>query len=87
MDKSFGGSETGESGGGIDPSSYSAQEIRGEPPTSIRLGAWRLHMVLGVPPATLGQDNEFALRADGTVAGNTVAYHKQGGVWVAFTTA
>ena len=71
----------------VDQGSYSYGDLRGEPPTSLKMGSWRIHMVFGVPPATLGDNNDFALRADGTVAGNTVAYHKQGGAWVAFTTA
>ncbi len=40
----------------------------------------------GAPSDANGADGDFYFRADGTVAGNTVAYHKQGGVWVAFTT-
>ena len=72
---------------GLDQGSYSFQDLMGEPPTVLRMGAYGLHMVTGVPPATLGSDGDFALRTDGTVAGNTVMYHKQAGVWVAFTTA
>ena len=70
-----------------DPSSYSFQDLMGQPPTVLRMGAYRLHMVTGVPPATLGSDGDFALRTDGTVAGNTVAFHKENGVWTAFITS
>jgi hypothetical protein len=41
----------------------------------------------GAPNNANGADNDFYFRGDGTVAGNTVIYHKQGGSWVALTTA
>ena len=41
----------------------------------------------GVPNNANGANGDFYFRSDGTVAGNTVAYHKQGGAWVAFVTA
>lgn len=71
----------------LDKGSYSYQDSIGQSPTRIRFGNYFVHFITGVPAATLGSDNEFAFRFDGTVAGNTVAYHKQGGAWVAFTTA
>lgn len=40
----------------------------------------------GAPAAGLGSNGDFYFRTDGTVAGNTVMYHKEGGSWVAFTT-
>jgi hypothetical protein len=46
-------------------------------------GMWA---VTGAPSNTYGQDGDFCFRSDGTVAGNTVMYHKEGGAWVAFTT-
>lgn len=44
------------------------------------------HAGTGVPSNALGGDGDFYDRSDGTVAGNTVCYHKEGGVWVPFTT-
>lgn len=41
----------------------------------------------GAPNNADGGDGEFYFRSDGTVAGNTVIYHKQGGAWVALVTA
>ena len=46
----------------------------------------RLFAGVGVPNNANGSDGDFFFRTDGTVAGNTVAYHKQAGAWVAFTT-
>ena len=40
----------------------------------------------GAPAAGTGDNGDFYLRTDGTVAGNTVIYHKEGGSWVALTT-
>lgn len=40
----------------------------------------------GVPSGSDGANGDFYFRTDGTVAGSTVVYHKQGGVWVALTT-
>jgi hypothetical protein len=40
----------------------------------------------GVPNNANGANGDFYMRGDGTVAGNTVMYHKEGGAWVAFTT-
>ena len=41
------------------------------------------YAVIGVPPAGLGNNNDFAWRWDGTEAGHTLAYHKEAGAWVA----
>jgi hypothetical protein len=46
----------------------------------------RLFAGTGVPNNADGTDNDYYFRADGTVAGNTVMYHKEAGAWVAFTT-
>jgi len=40
----------------------------------------------GVPDNGTGQNGDFCFRSDGTVAGDTVIYHKEGGSWVACTT-
>jgi len=41
----------------------------------------------GVPNNANGANGDFYLRGDGTVAGNTVIYHKQAGAWVALLVA
>lgn len=45
-----------------------------------------LYAGTGAPNNANGADGDFYFRTDGTVAGNTVMYHKEGGSWVAFTT-
>lgn len=40
----------------------------------------------GVPNNAVGNNGDFYIRSDGTVAGNTVMYHKEAGAWVALTT-
>lgn len=65
----------------FDPSSYGYQEMIGQVPSSIRLGTFRVHAVIGVPSASLGANNDFALRADG--AAGACIYQKRAGVWVA----
>lgn len=40
----------------------------------------------GAPNNANGNDGDFYMRGDGTVAGNNVMYHKEAGAWVAFTT-
>lgn len=65
----------------FDPSSYSYQEMIGQVPSSIRLGTFRVHAVIGVPSASLGANNDYALRADG--AAGACIYQKRAGVWVA----
>jgi hypothetical protein len=40
----------------------------------------------GAPNNANGSNGDFYLRGDGTAAGNTVIYHKEGGSWVALTT-
>ena len=42
---------------------------------------------VGAPNDANGQNGDFYFRSEGTVAGNTVVYHKQAGIWVALTTA
>lgn len=41
----------------------------------------------GAPNNAEGADGDFYFRSDGTVAGNTVVYHKEAGAWVALVTA
>ena len=41
----------------------------------------------GAPNNGDGSNGDFYFRSDGTVAGNTVIYHKQAGAWVALVTA
>jgi len=65
----------------FDPSSYSYQEMIGQVPSSIRIGTFRVHAVIGVPSASLGANNDYALRADG--AAGACIYQKRAGVWVA----
>jgi hypothetical protein len=38
---------------------------------------------LGVPPSTLGANNDYYFRGDGTEAAHTLVYHKESGSWVA----
>jgi hypothetical protein len=45
-----------------------------------------LYAGTGVPNNANGANGDFYLRGDGTVAGNTVMYHKEAGSWVALTT-
>lgn len=47
------------------------------------LGFPEFFPAFGVPSNSIGQNGDFAFRPDGTVAGHTVIYHKEGGVWVA----
>lgn len=63
----------------FDPSSYGYQEMIGQVPSSIRLGTFRVHAVIGVPSAALGGNGDYALRQDG-VAGNHI-YFKAAGAW------
>jgi hypothetical protein len=65
----------------FDPSSYAYQEMIGQVPTFIRLGPFRVYAVIGVPSATLGANNDFALRGDG--AAGACIYQKRAGAWVA----
>lgn len=48
--------------------------------------AAHLYAGSGAPNNANGSNGDFYFRSDGTVAGNTVMYHKEGGSWVAFTT-
>ena len=41
----------------------------------------------GAPDNGDGSNGDFYFRSDGTKAGNTVIYHKEGGSWVALVTA
>lgn len=69
----------------FDPSSYSYREMIGQVPSSIRLGTFRVHAVIGVPSASLGANGDFALRTDGAAGANTCIYHKETGAWVGLT--
>jgi hypothetical protein len=69
----------------FDPTSYSYQEMIGQVPSSIRLGTFRVHAVIGVPSTALGANGDFALRTDGTAGANTTIYHKEAGAWVGLT--
>jgi hypothetical protein len=66
--------------------SYVYNALLGQFRSPIELGLFNLHYGIGAPASTLGANNDFYLRGDGTAAGNTVAYHKEGGSWVALTT-
>jgi hypothetical protein len=68
-----------------DPTSYAHQEGIGQIPDFIRIGRIRIYSVLGVPPNTLGADNDYALRENGAAGANTTLYHKESGAWVACT--
>lgn len=52
-------------------------------PTSVRVGPLTIWTGNGAPANTLGANNDFYLRGDGTEAGHTIMYHKEGGVWIA----
>jgi len=65
--------------------SYTQQEGIGEVPAFLRLGRIRIYSVLGVPPNTLGANNDYALREDGAAGANTTLYHKEANVWNACT--
>lgn len=45
-----------------------------------------LYAGTGAPNNANGNNGDFYLRGDGTQAGNTVLYHKEGGAWVALIT-
>ena len=65
-----------------DPSSYAYQEgALGEVPSFIRLFNFRIYGVTGVPSASLGANNDWALRTDG--AAGACLYQKRANVWVA----
>ena len=59
------------------------------PPTPAGLAQTVLKLTgnTGVPNNAEGSDGDFYFRSDGTVAGNTVIYHKQAGAWIALVTA
>ncbi len=59
------------------------------PPTPAGAGqtAVKLTAGNGAPSNAEASDGDFYFRGDGTVAGNTVIYHKQAGAWVALVTA
>ena len=44
--------------------------------------AVKIHAGNGVPDNANGANGDFYLRGDGTTAGSTVIYHKEGGAWV-----
>lgn len=62
-----------------DPSSYSNLEAMGQIPSSIRLGTFRAHAVIGVPSASLGANGDYAFRADGAAGAHI--YFKAANVW------
>lgn len=49
--------------------------------------ASKIYAGTGAPNNANGADNDFYFRGDGTAAGNTIIYHKQGGSWVAAVTS
>ena len=59
------------------------------PPTPAGVAQTTLKLTgnTGAPNNAEGADGDFYFRSDGTVAGNTVIYHKQAGAWVALVTA
>lgn len=59
------------------------------PPTTAGAAQTNLKITAGngVPDNAEGANNDFYFRGDGTKAGNTVIYHKEGGAWVALVTA
>ena len=65
-----------------DPSSFAYQEgVLGQIPNFIRLFNFRIYGVTGVPPASLGANNDYAFRNDG--AAGACIYQKRAGAWVA----
>ena len=66
----------------FDPASYAYQERDlGQVPNFVRIFSIKVFGVTGVPPATLGANNDVALRTDGTLG--AFMYQKRGGSWVA----
>lgn len=63
----------------FDPSSYGYQEMIGQVPSSIRLGTFRIHAVIGVPSASVGANGDYALRSDGAAGAHI--YFKAAGAW------
>jgi hypothetical protein len=53
--------------------------------TAAAQSAAGLYAGTGVPNNANGNNGDFYFRSDGTVAGNTVQYHKEAGAWVAYT--
>jgi hypothetical protein len=47
--------------------------------------ACALYAGTGVPDNANGNNNDFYFRGNGTIAGSTIVYHKEAGVWVALT--
>jgi len=54
------------------------------PAAAFQSGA--LYFVTGVPSNANGSNGDFCFRTDGTAAGNSIIYHKEGGAWVAAVT-
>jgi hypothetical protein len=63
------------------PESYAQQEGIGQVPAFLSLGRIRIYSVIGVPSASLGANNDYAIREDGVAGANTCLYHREGGVW------
>jgi hypothetical protein len=68
-----------------DQTSPAWQWLIGQAPVKLSFGLFSLHIVLGVPSAALGANNDYALRGDGAAGANTTLYHKEAGAWVACT--
>lgn len=72
--------EIGPAAASFDPSSYAYQEgVLGQTPSSMRLGTFRIHGVIGVPSAALGANGDYALRFDGAAGAHI--YFKSAGAW------
>jgi len=68
-----------------DQTSPAYQWLIGQKPSSLPMALGTVHFVIGVPPATLGADNDFAFRFDGAAGANTTIYHKEAGTWTGLT--
>jgi len=69
-----------------DATSWAFKSLIGEPVSPIDLGLFKIHYGIGAPASTLGANNDFYFRGDGTAVGSTVIYHMESGSWVALTT-
>lgn len=67
----------------LDQSTDAYLALIGQTPAFLKRGPGRIWFVNGVPSDSVGTDNDFAFRYDGTQAAATLIYHKESGSWVA----
>jgi hypothetical protein len=75
------------SGAAIQGQVITGDKIYAGTPSKVTQTSTGLYAGTGVPSNTLGSNNDFFIRGDGTAAGFTVLYHKEAGVWTTVTVA